>query len=209
MRQPFFQAPLHRLAVNDERVHDIVVARRKVVIVVSIGVEKLDDGATAIECRRHRELQQIVGEKDSLAGGNHAMQTSKDGVEILHRRLELEGRLILGVECAAESSVRRERVMREYDAIGKPVRPSMSEEAFDDIECPSDLIGKHRDDARWVQGRHARMVATQLSERFSKGDCTCAERHGSGVNAFTSNTKPAAASKSNIAPVCRLPGFDS
>src|SRR5262245_54494825 len=181
----------------------------EVVVVVGVRVQNLDDGPATITCRCHREFQQIVCEQDALAGRDRGMESPHDRVQILNRRLEAEGRLIIRVEPPAESSIRPERVMREDDAIRQTVRPPVPEQTFDDVERASELVWKHGDNARRVQRRHARTVATQLSEGFLKGDCTSGERHGSGVSARTSNTKPAAFSRSKIAPVFRFSAFDS
>src|SRR6185503_3474161 len=156
-----------------------------------------------------RELEQIVGEQNTLTDRDGGMQPSNDGVKILDWRLEFEGRLMVGVEPPIEPGIRPEGVVREDHAIREAVGPTVPEQAFDNVECASELVWKHRNDARRIQRRHARTVATQLKEVSVNGDCTCEERHGSGVSERTSKRNPAAVSRSNIGPVCRLHGFDS
>src|SRR5262245_13597234 len=117
MWQSFIQPTFHCPAVHDKRIDNVLVACREVVVVVSIGVKKLDDGPAAIKCGGHRELQQIVGEKDAFSDRDGRMQASNDSVQILDWRLEFEGLLIVGAEPPVESSTRPERVVREDHAI--------------------------------------------------------------------------------------------
>ena len=104
MRQSRLQRAFHRPAVDDKGIDDRLVACGELVIVVGVRVENLDDGPSAVKGGCHRELQQIIGEKDALTDWDGGMQTTHDSVKVLDRRLEFENRLIVRAELPVEPS---------------------------------------------------------------------------------------------------------
>ncbi len=194
MRQPRLQLPLHRPAVDDKRVDHVFMTCGEVVVVVAVAVKHLDNGAAGVECRRHGELQQIVGEEHSFARGNGGIKPPQHGVQVLDRRLEFEGRLVIGVEPAVEPRILPQRVVRQDDAVGKFVGTAESEQALDNVQHAPELVGNHADDAGRGQFRHPRTMTAHTGAGSGKGDASCGVRQVSETRLFMSNTNPESAS---------------
>ena len=148
MGQLLLELPLHRSAVDDKRVDDVLMTGRQVVVVIAVAVKNLNHRASAVERRRHGELQQIISEEDAVACRNGGTQSAQDCVKVFNRRLELEAGLVVGVEVTRERRIHPERIVRKDGGIAESVRAPMPEDPFDDVQGSAKLVGNHTDNAR-------------------------------------------------------------
>ena len=188
VRQAYEELVVHPPRIGDERVHDRVVPHGKVVVVLHIAVQHVDDGLTKVVRRCDGEVEQVARHINATAARNRARDATHDSVQVLHRQRVLDRRLRIGGERLAKPQVVMQTIVRQDGMVAERVRLPVREQVRDDVRTAAHLVGQHVHDARAIgHGRQARTVMAH-----------CMALPGNGVSAPATGSRQISGTTSSI-----------